>query len=257
MVAAFAETMSNYREIRPSPRLARYVECYWHRDDRQGTPQHRVLPDACVDILFSRRGSEPVSLSIVGLMTSPLTLDIVPGQFFFGVRFRAGMAGSFLPEIASLIDQTVPVAEIMGAAGRTLFEQFAESSGPENMIAISEKILRPLEPPDSAERFLSNLSMPGVSLDDLSAQSGLSARHLRRESLRRTGVSPKYLRRIIRFRYAVERIEAAAAAPAQPSWAQFAAACGYYDQAHFTREFLEFAGCTPGRFLQSRQKRDS
>src|SRR5947207_861169 len=129
MVAAFAETMSNYREIRPSPRLARYVECYWHRDDRLGTPLHSVLPDACVDILFSRRGSEPVSLSIVGLMTSPLTLDIVPGQFFFGVRFRAGMAGSFLPEIASLIDQTVPVAEIMGAAGRTLFEQFAESSG--------------------------------------------------------------------------------------------------------------------------------
>src|ERR1051326_7657062 len=129
--------MSTYREIRPNSRLARYVECFWHRDDWHGTAEHCVLPDGCVDILFSRRGTEPLSLSIVGLMTTPQTFEVAAGQFFFGVRFRAGMAASFLPDVALLTDQTVPIADVKGAAGRTFFEQLAESSGPEEMIAIS------------------------------------------------------------------------------------------------------------------------
>ena len=64
----------------------------------------------------------------------------------------------------------------------------------------------------------------------------------------RAGVPPKYLSRILRFRRAADRMLASGA---QPSWAQFAVACGYYDQAHFIREFQEFAGVTPDRFLQS------
>jgi AraC-like DNA-binding protein len=59
------------------------------------------------------------------------------------------------------------------------------------------------------------------------------------------------LSRILRFRRAVQKMPTLDRM-AQPSWADFAVACGYYDQAHFIREFQEFAACTPGRFLQSR-----
>jgi len=134
-----------------------------------------------------------------------------------------------------------------------MFERLAELDSLEQMGELMDQLLRPLDPPDVAERVLWQLESAEVSLDQSVSESGLSVRHFRRLCLERAGVSPKYLSRILRFRKAAQKIGAMAGS-AQPRWADFAVACGYYDQAHFIREFQEFAGCTPGRFLQSRRR---
>ena len=239
----------------PGRRLAQYVECYWHREERRGTLNHCILPDGCVDILFATQNREPVDLAVVGLMTTPITCDVESGRAFFAVRFRPGMAAAFVPEAALLNDRVEPLESIWGAAARRISERLAESSTPERRVEVMEGILRPLEPPDSAQRALWRLPDTNVPLDCLASDAGLSERHFRRECVERAGVSPKYMRRILRFRNAAERIRAIEASTAQPNWAQFAAACGYFDQAHLIREFQEFAGCTPGRFIQSRNRR--
>jgi AraC-like DNA-binding protein len=53
------------------------------------------------------------------------------------------------------------------------------------------------------------------------------------------GVTPKTLARIMRFNHAQ------AMARAGGDWADIAAACGYADQAHLAREFVELSGSTP------------
>jgi AraC-like DNA-binding protein len=241
----------SYQEIQSSPRLRSYVECYWSLQERQGTRNDCILPDGCVDILFSTLNREPVALTAVGLMTTPLRCNVEAGQAFFGVRFRPAMATAFLREAAFLNDKVEPLESIWGAMARAIFEQLAESCTPQQMATVMDGFLRPAEPPDAAQRALWRLSSTGVSLEQLVSDAGLSERHFRRACLERAGVSPKYLRRILRFRKAAERIRVMTASAAQPSWAQFAAACGYYDQAHLIRDFQEFAGATPGRFLQS------
>ena len=55
------------------------------------------------------------------------------------------------------------------------------------------------------------------------------------------GLPPKSVSRIIRFNAA----QALAAKGTAAGWADIAAACGYADQAHLTREFTSLAGCPP------------
>jgi AraC-like DNA-binding protein len=184
-------------------------------------------------------------------MTAPQILDIEAGQSFFGVRFRPGMAAAFLPEAARLNDKSERLDNLMGATASRLFEQLAESINPIAMVEVMERFLRPLEPPDAAQRALQRLPKNRVTMDRVASESSLSSRQFRRVCLERAGVSPKHLMRILRFRCAAEQIAGFAAATTPPNWAQFAVATGYYDQAHFIREFQEFTGSTPGRYLQS------
>lgn len=242
--------MQRYIEIPPTARLARYIECYWSRVDSTETP-HRVLPDGCADVLFSARNGEPQALSLVGLMTAPQLFVMPAGHAFFGIRFRPGMAAAFIPEAAGLNDRIEPLENLLGAAARELFERLGNSASDGERACIMDALLRPLEAPDAGQKALQSLSANIESVDRAALDAGLSSRHLRRLCLQRTGVSPKYLGRILRFRKASERIATLSLKPAQPNWADLAAACGYYDQAHFIREFQHFTGDTPGRFLQS------
>jgi AraC-like DNA-binding protein len=58
------------------------------------------------------------------------------------------------------------------------------------------------------------------------------------------GLPPKTLARLLRFDYAVASVKCGAA----PDWPALARACGYFDQAHFSKDFRRFAGVTPGDF---------
>jgi transcriptional regulator GlxA family with amidase domain len=79
-----------------------------------------------------------------------------------------------------------------------------------------------------------------VSMDDLAGRAGLSPRQLRRVCLEQTGLTPKFLARVTRFRHAL------AEAHRYPgAFAGFAVDCGYYDQAHLINEFRELYGRTP------------
>lgn len=84
----------------------------------------------------------------------------------------------------------------------------------------------------------------GVLADEV----GYSRKHLAAQFRQTVGVSPKVLARVLRFGQVLERLRQ----PGTPNWADLAFACGYYDQAHFAREFREFAGETPTEFLRRR-----
>ncbi len=75
----------------------------------------------------------------------------------------------------------------------------------------------------------------------LSARLEWSRRRMVRHFRDHIGLPPKAVARIIRFNAA----EAMARQVARPDWADIAAACGYADQAHLTRDFGELAGRPP------------
>jgi AraC-like DNA-binding protein len=81
-----------------------------------------------------------------------------------------------------------------------------------------------------------------VPIGELAAKLGWSRRHLAATVHRELGMAPKPLARLLRFERAVERLRAGA------DLTDVALDSGYYDQAHFNRDFREFAGATPTAF---------
>jgi AraC-like DNA-binding protein len=62
------------------------------------------------------------------------------------------------------------------------------------------------------------------------------------------GLRPKSFARVCKFQKAVNLIEQ----QNQIEWSAIALDCGYYDQAHFIKEFHAFSGLNPSAYLTQR-----
>jgi AraC-like DNA-binding protein len=82
-----------------------------------------------------------------------------------------------------------------------------------------------------------------VRVSTLAEKVGRSRRHLNRGFREHVGVGPKKAARILRFSRAVELL-----GRRRIPLVELAHECAYFDQAHMTREFREFAGTTPREF---------
>src|SRR2546423_8535263 len=72
-----------YRELPPPPPLAQHVSCLWTREG----PGDRVLPDGCVDLVWTGRG-----LIVAGPATRAAFPDVPADATKLGLRFRTGAA---------------------------------------------------------------------------------------------------------------------------------------------------------------------
>ena len=79
-------------------------------------------------------------------------------------------------------------------------------------------------------------------IGSLAREIGWSRRHLAARFREHLGLPPKPLARILRFERAAARLRAGAALT------DAALDSGYYDQAHFNRDFRAFAGVTPTEY---------
>jgi AraC-like DNA-binding protein len=88
----------------------------------------------------------------------------------------------------------------------------------------------------------------GVSIAGLADELGWSRRHFGTRFREHVGLAPKPAARVLRFRRAVALLERDDGA----RLAEIAQDCGYYDQAHFNRDFRAFAGSSPREHLGRR-----
>ncbi len=81
------------------------------------------------------------------------------------------------------------------------------------------------------------------SINHFCEKNGLNIKTLERQCLKYAGYTPKTLIRIRRFQLASKQL----IYNEENSFAELACDSGYYDQAHFIKEFQEFSGTTPGK----------
>ncbi len=177
-------------------------------------------------------------------MTTEKRFDQIPGSLLCGVRFRPGMARSFFRVAAAeLTDTAIPLDDILGSRTRELERRLCDSRSPAEAAGVLVASLQaPLTAPNPVQRTIAALAdIHGqADLDRFASAANLSARQFRRRCLEESGLTPKHLCRILRFRRALHL-------RSRPTrdWADIAAETGYFDQAHLIRDFREFTGQTP------------
>jgi AraC-like DNA-binding protein len=80
--------------------------------------------------------------------------------------------------------------------------------------------------------------------------AGVSGNHLATQFKSHVGVPPKRVARIYRFAQLILGVD-----DLRPvNWSVLAQTAGYFDQAHFSREFKDFTGHTPAEYLALRRR---
>ncbi len=90
------------------------------------------------------------------------------------------------------------------------------------------------------------LLSPGqLTIEKIAKKTGFTQKHFIKIFKEHVGLTPKGFLKIIRFQKAIEEIEKQKII----SWASVALESGYYDQAHFIKDFKSFSGFTPSEYL--------
>jgi AraC-like DNA-binding protein len=248
----------DYRQALPSRRLAPFVECFWllSDDGAPASPPEAILPDGCMELLVQlrepmRRAGEARAqprVFLCGQITAPLLLEAAGAVRTFGVRFRPGGARPFFEgDLSDLTDHDTPLADLWGSRAGEMEERLHAAPGMGSMVASAERLLLSRLPEgrrdgrvDSAVRLVMG-TRGRARLEGLAGAAALSGRQLERRFRAAVGLSPKKLSRIVRF----QRLVRLARRPGAFAWAEAAARCGYFDQAHLIRDVRAFSGAAP------------
>lgn len=256
-----------FLQSRPKAPLSCHVESLWYARGTVPYRRERVLPNGRVVLLINlgdplrQEGTETGNFLgretwISGLQSRYTINEPLGETHVAGVTFRpTGATAFFAPPMAEFSDRLTPLDAVWGAAARCLRERIGAAAGPAGVLASLEAALlerlRPEAGGLAALRYvLARLDSPEPPpLRALCGALDCSHKHLIARFRRSVGLPPKALARIVRFNRLLHAIEPRG----RVRWERLAQDCGYYDQAHFNRDFRAFAGLTPSRYLAERR----
>ena len=244
-----------YREWAPPPGLGGSVACLWTRVVPPGGGRATlVLPDACSDLIWqSGRGA-----FVAGPDTGPWPSASPAGTVMIGARLRPGAGGPALGlPLSALLDQRVEASDLGTGFGARLSRLLGPALPPAVALRLLAGQVRCLVLDNPADPLVTEaarlLARPRAQAGDVADRLGVGERQLLRRCRAAAGYGPATLRRVLRFRRFVARVDAGEGRPGGPDLAQLAADTGYADQAHLTRECVRLAGLPPAALTAERR----
>jgi AraC-like DNA-binding protein len=243
----------------PAPAaLAGAVASVWSHEpepadaDRPGRGV-RVLPDGHTDVIVRLEvtpGGVRVEDAVLCGPTERFKLQPLPvATALVGVRFRLGAVAPVLGVSPAELAGGEPGLRSCGPRAAELFDAVRRASTVRECAEALGAGLANLAADRRADPSLQRgrwaaAALLGGGAGRLAGELGVSRRTLHRDVIAAAGLPPRTLSRVLRFRAAVDRLRTGG----EPL-AAAAAACGYADQAHLTREVRRFAGLPPAALL--------
>ena len=236
--------------VAPSEPFCGVVQHFWSvRWDLRGAKPFvpETLPHPNVHLVFEAEGAR-----IAGVHTGRFTTQLKDSGWVFGVKFRPGAFQPYFGRsVASLRDRSVPIDEVFGTEGAALARKVSDLCSDAEKAAVVERFLIERKtPPDPNIDRVSNIvdeiaeNREIVSVEQLVERWGFGKRALQQLFSSYVGVGPKWVINRYRLHEAVERLQTGA----HISFTELATDLGYFDQAHFNRDFRQLVGCSPAAY---------
>lgn len=229
-------------------------------------PIQRMPADSRTDLIFSfgsaMQRTMPDGSELCDVTASRYVLGTRRQGYLFrpcgsiryvAVRFRPGGLAAFARLPAAELSEIHLDADCLWNQQRLsrLQDRLAEATPIEQIRLLDQWLLSLLDPQVHLDRILYCMSRIGnasgtIDMARLADEISVSHKHMERLFARYVGVQPRDYARLARFQFA---LEVTVNSPAPYRLNQMALNAGYYDQAHFIRDFKLFTGTTPAKFF--------
>ena len=255
----------------PPPDLVGIVEAFWISRGRIAMLYEKIIPQSNVELMFNLErpfgvpNRAPANRSfrrawIAGMQQEWLlvTPQYAPSEPSYLLSVRMPPLGAYrvldLP-LGEIAHDVIELDEALGAEVNRVHERIGNTADAGMQLAILCDFVRCRLARSSARLHADARIAVGAlaeshgaaRIEDLCRSLGVSRKHLGTLFHDHVGLTPKAFARVFRFRRAVDLVQKGR----RLDWARVALACGYYDQAHFNREFREFAGMSPSEFASA------
>lgn len=246
------------------PGLAAWVENYWTLTWRlpPGRPYpSRLVPHPACNLSAEfgdarpEVGSDPVV--VTGVPTRRFDVDLSGSGRVVAVKFRpGGLAALTGVDAATLTDRVRPLVEVLPTPAGAALAASLQALEPVPDDDVSDRLDHALDPlataasDDPHYRLLVRIVRDLLTDRELSRvgqvveRFGIPERRLQRLFLRYVGVPPKWVIGRYRLHDAITSLDRGY----RGSLADLASSLGWYDQAHFNREFTAVTGVPPGEY---------
>ncbi|HLO27672.1 MAG TPA: AraC family transcriptional regulator [Anaerolineales bacterium] len=255
----------------PSPPLDAYIDDLYYLDGPAYYPRQKVLPVASSNLMINLgdpfdvyepdRAKPFITCTDswwVGIWNTYHCVDWPPNVQFFGVHFKPGGPYPFLQfPLSEMNGQVVPLDTLWGCYASEIRERLHAAPTIQAGFALLEQLLlaRLREAPynlDVVQYALAEITQHhgALSIRALSDQIGISQNHLGTQFKRLVGVPPKEVARFYRFAHVLRLM----GSTHYNDLTSLAYQSGFYDQSHFSRDFVAFTGHSPSEYVQLRQR---
>ncbi|MFI6047239.1 DUF6597 domain-containing transcriptional factor [Nocardia sp. NPDC051321] len=238
------------------PAVDRFVEWYWSvRWDLRGRPPYRaeVLSYPSVNVTFERSATRTGGF-VNGVCTTKFVRELSGEGEVFGLRFRAGGFGAFTGlDVGSFRDISVELADVMPGAHDLVDRVLAVPTDEQRRAIVEDFFAAPAAADDPTYHLVLRVidamanDQELTRVDQITDRFDVPTRTLQRMFRRYVGAGPKWVLRRYRLQDGAELL----ARGRTEDLATLAAELGYFDQAHFSREFTAEVGMAPLEYAKN------
>jgi AraC-like DNA-binding protein len=250
------------RKIKPSAQLQPYIDCYYLLEGDFTEPINDVFfPDGCVEVVFNvgwdfyRNDEKEHWAKVIGQITQPLKIKVEGKGRSFGIWFYPHTFSVFSKvSLMELNDKIVHLEAIFNADFINSVGEYLHNNDIQGLIkSVDDYLIKVVKKPNNELKYQvahyavrTILACNGaVELSKIAKNAHVSNRYLQKIFLEKVGFSPRYFTRILRFHHALNDLSTA---HSKPHLTTIGYQTGYFDQAHFIREFKEFTGFSPSHY---------